>query len=308
MNTNTALLQSMKKVYKKFSITHKFMQLQQQLQQLQQMQQHHNQLLQRLEQRMQEMENKQTVQILKLRAALTQLHSRQQTDFLVSSRYQPATPKTYETYLTELEALDPETFPVWQQCFEVGRLAYLADPDSSCSTEHNLYATVFQSFVANHATGHLLDQGCGIHGLPYYLEGYPSALISAIEPLELVAPVDFEVVRGFAEFLPWPDDSFATIVNGTSLDHVLCLETALQETYRVLQPEGKFLVWIASMHGAKPFDKTKRPIQAIDQFHLFHFHEQWFEALMAKQFKIVDKLTFPTASFDHIFYAFKKRV
>jgi SAM-dependent methyltransferase len=275
---------------------------------LQQVENNQALLKQYIEYRAMEIENNNAINLLKLRRNLVdQIHKTDHCQITHSSGYEKAKPNPYEDYLKALEQLAPEVFPVWQACFQAGEKAYYEERSSSCSSSSNIYVTAFQAFIAIHARGHLLDQGCGIYGLPSYLEGYPLELISAVEPLPMAVKTEFEVVRGFAEFLPWPDASFTAIVNGTSLDHVLSLDKSLAETHRVLHPDGKFLVWIGSIKGAKPYDLNKRPVQAIDKFHLFHFHEDWFEALMSQKFSIIEKITLPTPSFDHIFYAFKKR-
>lgn len=276
--------------------------------QMQQMENGQALLKQYIEYRVMEVENMNAINLLKLRTTLIdEINKVNRRDTPTHSSYTKANPKAYEEYLHDLEQLAPEVFPVWQECFKAGEKAYLEERNSSCSSSSNVYVTAFQAFIASHARGHLLDQGCGIYGLPAYLQGYPVELVSAIEPLPLKVEADFEVVRGFSEFLPWPDDSFTAIVNGTSLDHVLSLQKSLDETHRVLHPEGKYIVWIGSIKGAKAYDVNQRPVKAIDQFHLFHFHEDWFEDLMREKFFLVEKVTLPTPSFDHIFYAFKKR-
>lgn len=264
-------------------------------------------LKQALEYKTQEIKNNTIIQTLYIRSLLKKSTSGGGEITVDSSNYESANPKTYTEYLERLRSLDPLVFVEWEKCFNHGKISYLEEREHSCSTWSNEYARAFKHFITVHARGRLLDQGCGIYGVPYYLEGYPIDLISAIEPLEPVIESGFEIVRGFCEFLPWPDSSFHTIVNATSLDHVLCLNTALNETHRVLHSEGSFLVWIASIKDASVYNPSVKPIKPVDKFHLFHFHESWFEDLMKDKFHIYEKFVFPTPSFDHIFYNFKKK-
>lgn len=262
---------------------------------------------QEFEYKIQEAQNNHAIQLLQLRSFYTDLVDNNfQRKQKINDPIKKIVPKPFEEYLIDLEKLSPQVFPVWKQCFDEGTSSYFEEKDHSCSTWSNQYSVAFRSFVASYAKGRLLDQGCGMYGLPTYLEGYPEHLISAIEPLDPVVPINFEIVKGFAEFLPWPDSTFATIVNATSLDHVLCLETAINESHRVLSKNGLFLIWIASIKGAEPFNKNKYPIKSIDKYHLFHFEDKWFENLIINQFTIIEKLVFPTPSFAHVFYALRR--
>lgn len=224
-----------------------------------------------------------------------------------NSNYMPASPKNFTAYLDDLRQLNPRVFPLWRELFENGKRSYLELRDASCSMDDNIYVQAFHAFISLYSCGHILDIGSGIYGLPAYLKGYPKELISGIEPLDLVEPADFEVVQGFAEFMPWNNNSFATVLSGTSLDHVLCLDTALKEIHRVMCPNGRFLVWLGAVHGAKPFDPHAEPLKAIDDFHLFHFDAPWFEETIHPLFSIQEKIVFPTVSFDHVFYCLNPR-
>lgn len=217
-------------------------------------------------------------------------------------KYQIALPEKYEVYLDKLKQLEPEIFPTWMQLFENGKKSYYELTEASCSNEKNPYSLAFGSFINLHAKGRILDLGCGPFGLPTYLKNFPLEKISAIEPLPMEKKVDFEVVQGFAEFLPWPDSSFSAVISATSFDHVLSLETSINEIHRVLTPNGCFILWIASIAHSTHFDPKKRPVVAVDQYHLFHFDAVWLEPMLENRFILKDKLVYPTSSFDHIFY------
>jgi SAM-dependent methyltransferase len=221
------------------------------------------------------------------------------------SSYAPAPQRSLEAALQQMRELAPSVFPLWYALFQNGAKSYVEQREASCSHWGQHYARLFGAFVSIHAFGRLLDVGCGQHGLPSYLAGYPLELISGLEPLPLSKPAPFECVTGFNEFLPWPDGSFHTVVSGTSLDHVISLERSLAEVRRVLAPRGRFLVWLASVPGAKPFDPAN-PV-AIDAYHLFHFDRAWIEPLLESSFMVTDCMIVPQPGFDHIFYRLEPR-
>jgi SAM-dependent methyltransferase len=221
------------------------------------------------------------------------------------SNYRKADLKPIEFYLSMLRDLHPRAFVIWKNLFENGKRSYYEQREASCSHRDQWYARLFGSYVNIYAVGRLLDIGCGPHGVPSYLSQYNRELLSGLDPLELTGVNEFEYVRGINEFLPWPDRSFQTVVSGTSLDHVLNLDRALSEVARVLTPSGHYLVWIASVPGACPYDPDSNNLTPVDQFHLFHFDRVWVEPLFEKYFAILDATVIPQAGFDHIFYCMR---
>jgi SAM-dependent methyltransferase len=222
---------------------------------------------------------------------------------LNESKYQKATPKAFESYERELEELDPKIYPIYKTLFENGKRAYESTVVGNFSNWDDIYSNLFSKFVFKYIYGRVLDIGCGTNYKPIYLSGYPDSLISAIEPLPLNYNPDFEIIRGFTEFLPWPENSFSTITAATSLDHVISLEVSFNQIKRVLLPNGLFLLWISNIPNAKPFTPEAENFKAEDEFHLFHFDWKWLEPLLTTHgFQIVDKVTIPRPGFDHIFY------
>ncbi len=224
-----------------------------------------------------------------------------------TTHYSKATKGDYETRLKNLEKRIPQTFSKWQKLFENGKAAYEANPKGSLAQWGDIHAEGFRNFCSINMSGRVLDIGSGPRGKPFYLQGYPSEFISTIEPLEVEAEVDFELVRAFNEDLPWPDKSFNAVINSTSLDHVLDLDKSLKETHRVLVDGGKFIVWIGSIPGGVVYDPHNPDLEPIDEFHLFHIEKSWFEPYLDKWFRIEEKIEFPNASFTHVFYVFSKR-
>ncbi len=204
-----------------------------------------------------------------------------------------------------MEALEPAVFPLWKELYENGQASYTGDTTASCSHWDNKYARLFGGFVGLFAHGQLLDIGCGLEGRPTYLAGYPNRLISGLDPRANSGAVDFEYVQGFNEFLPWPDDTFQTVVSGTSLDHVLSLEKSLDEVRRVLAAEGIYLIWLASVPGARAYIPQAENFAPADKFHLFHFDRKWVEPVFERYFSIEEICVIAQAGFDHVFYCLR---
>ena len=186
-----------------------------------------------------------------------------------SPDYEPAKAKDIDSYLDKLKTLWPNHFGIWSTLFENGKTSYYTQREASCSHRDHWYARLFGAYVDLHAFGRLLDIGCGPHGLPSYLSHYDTCLISGLEPLEATGPINFEYVRGFNQFLPWPDQAFNTVVSGTSLDHVISLERSLDEVRRVLTSDGRYSVWLASVPGAPIYDENATKVKQLTSFICF---------------------------------------
>jgi SAM-dependent methyltransferase len=225
----------------------------------------------------------------------------------MEERYLRARPDRFESYLERAKQDYPAMFEFWFERLDRVRNAFDETKVGNAAHDGDLYSRLFRSFVEIHATGRLLDVGCGVFGLPYYLSSYPTSLVSGLEPLPLKQPVDFELVQGISEYLPWPESSFSTVVSATSLDHSISLERSLAEIRRVLAPGGKILLWIGSVPGASQFAPTEPDFKPADLFHLFHFDVSWFEPMLAERFHFLDRLEFETASFSHVFYALRPK-
>jgi SAM-dependent methyltransferase len=215
--------------------------------------------------------------------------------------------QTFDAALERLRSLRPELFDSWLRLFRNGERAYYDLPlEASCSTWTNEFAWLFKHYVDIFGTGTVLDIGCGPRIVPAYLSTFAAESICAIEPLPLAYEPPFKVVRTVAEFLPWADASFDTVISGTSLDHVLSLRVALAEIRRVLKPGGLFINWMASLDGAVPYDE--RNARPLDDFHLFQFHLDWALPLFAETFEVVDVTRFRQigSGFDHCFVLLRR--
>lgn len=102
-------------------------------------------------------------------------------------------------------------------------------------------------------TGDVLDLGCFTGGRAVaWLERYRPRSMAGVDVTEPFVEagrrfaqtkgveVDFRV--GFAESLPWPDQSFDTLLSFDVLEHVRDVDVSLAECRRVLRPGGLLLV------------------------------------------------------------------
>ena len=215
-----------------------------------------------------------------------------------------------EQAFARLKELEPRIYPVWLRLFENGLAEYresTEEESASLSVWEHQYARVFGAYVGVFSSGRLLDIGSGAKRIPSYLAGYPTDLLSLLDPLEAEIAFPCEFARGFNEFLPWPDASFDTVISGTSLDHVLSLEKSLEEVVRVLRPGGHYVVWLASVPGSPPYEPNAPEFEPPDRFHLFHFDRAWIEPLFARYFDFVDITVIAYAGFDHVFYCMRPK-
>jgi SAM-dependent methyltransferase/predicted nucleic acid-binding Zn-ribbon protein len=217
-------------------------------------------------------------------------------------RYTPARTEPFDNYLARASHDFPKMFDLWRERLDATLTAFAQTKVGNVAVASDLYSRIFRDFIELHAIGRVLDVGCGVFGRPYYLAGYPAELISGLEPLPMQEPADFELVRGLAEYLPWPDSSFSTVISATSLDHCLSLERSLDEMVRVLRSDGHILLWIGSNLGSPKFEPDRPDFIPADQFHLFHFDKAWFEPSLEAEFELLDRLELKRPGYSHIFY------
>ena len=210
-----------------------------------------------------------------------------------------------DAQFAQLEAMVPRTFGLWKDLLEFNRESYSGFPVHSCSVNGHPSASLFTYFVNQFLRGYVLDIGCGPQPVPLYLQQYPADHIFGIDPISNAAEHPFRFYQGVAEFLPWNDGSFDVAIAATSLDHVLFLDKSLREIHRVLKEDGEFLVWVAFVAGSPPYDPCSPDIQPVDEFHLFHFTEPFFEGALSGLFSVKDKLRV-NLEIDHHFYRLGK--
>jgi len=227
-----------------------------------------------------------------------------QTEDRNGRRSHPPALRDLQADQRQLERLFPNVFPIWQELFDNAKVEYSERPRTNLSVADNLGAELFRKFLLTEIRGQVLDIGCGPLPLPHYLVGQNVDRIAGIDPLPGAAHRDFEFCQGFAEFLPWPNGAFDSVVVATSLDHVLSVDMTFSEIKRVLAPDGVFALWVAFIEGAKEYDPLAENVVPIDAFHVFHFDRPWFLKLVDKYFVVTEELPIDRLS---VFYSLRPR-
>ena len=191
-------------------------------------------------------------------------------------------PISIEDAMAELERQVPKAYQIWRQLFENGKKLYIENPSSNLMVGESKWADHFDAFSKLNwkNKGWLLDIGCGIQRIPSYLKDYPVDYIIGMDPLMPVTEHPFQFVQGIAEFIPFKDETFDYVISVTALDHVLLLDRALKEIYRVLKKTGKLLLWVSGTEHTEMYNPYSKDVKAIDMYHMFHINPSWFEPLM----------------------------
>ena len=212
-------------------------------------------------------------------------------------------------------------------------IVYQSGQGGSLSTEDRDDVAAFSRFVMDHIRGKvLLDIGCGPLNIPAYLRGPRDAGIEIIG-LDPIPSKDFEGFRivGCSEFMPCPSNSIDTAIFGTSLDHVVDLDTTIFETKRVLGVKGRVLVWMGDQHrpwGRRLLSYLKsrllavkapypayryqvfppdvvvyRPGWAVDPFH--SYHESPFHLTKLMEIHGFRRIAYKYRAKDEVFICFE---
>lgn len=117
------------------------------------------------------------------------------------------------------------------------------DP-ASVSTPERMEVKAFKEYIGSHE-GLVLDIGSGTDYTPGYWPATDTCEILALDPLPVETEIPFAKLQAWNELLPFRDESIDAVIYATSLDHLLCLESALAETCRVLRDGGDIYLWCA---------------------------------------------------------------
>lgn len=210
--------------------------------------------------------------------------------------------QTFEAVLARVRHDFPTVFDAWKERLDDTAAAIAISETGNIANAADTYSRLFKAFVEQHIAGAVLDVGCGPFGKPYYLAGYPSDLVSGIDPLLSTKAGDIEAVQGISEYLPWPDKSFSTVISATSLDHCISLDRSIDEMVRVLKSDGRILLWLGSNPGSPPYRPLDPNFVAADRYHLFHFDIAWFEPMLEQRFRLIDRVKLDRAGYSHVFY------
>ena len=131
-----------------------------------------------------------------------------------------------------------------------------------------------------------LDIGCGALPLPAYMRAAPDVKFVGIDPYEGDQERKFPFIQGYAEELPFDDNTFNSAVFATSLDHLKDPSVAIKEAGRVLKPGGKLFIWTSIRKNDKQYQEwvvAPKPAR-YDKYHMWAFN-------METIVQLVDQMT-----------------
>jgi SAM-dependent methyltransferase len=214
-------------------------------------------------------------------------------------------PHSLDGQFSRLRELAPTNFDLWLDRFKAGELEYQKCNRASLSLIDHPEAFHFGQFITLHGRGTILDLGVGPLAVPVYLAKWPIQRLAGLDPLGAWETHPFPFAQSVAEFIPWPDSSFDTVVAATSLDHIYLLDRAFAEVRRVLKPKGRFIVWSAIFHSTTPYDPYSALIEPPDEFHLFHPGENWFHDALSAHFRLIERLDVSRVGFNNSYLAYE---
>lgn len=216
-------------------------------------------------------------------------------------------PHALTDQLRHLEERAPLNFQLWLDRFETAKKEYEKRDRASLSVIDHPEAFYFGEFIKLHGRGNLLDIGVGPLAVPSYLHAWPLQHLAGLDPLEAWEEHPFAFAQSAAEFIPWPDETFDTVVAATSIDHIYLLDVALDEIVRVLKPQGRLIVWSGVFAETRPYDPYAGEIEPPDAFHLFHPGENWFLPYLEQRFRLIERLDISQTGYNNSFLAFEPR-
>jgi SAM-dependent methyltransferase len=206
--------------------------------------------------------------------------------------------------LEMIKQVAPAAYNLWLQCQKAGEQSYEGTPLDSCSVSGHVHAELFRDFLVPYLHGAVLDVGCGPQPVPEYLQGYPLESIAGLDPIGSQEDHPFEFYRGLVESLPWENSVFDAVIIGTSMDHFILLDKALDEMHRVMTEDGHLVIWVSFTKGAPAYDPYQDSLKSFDKYHLFHFDQPWFEELLSTRFKVVERFDLYYPGYRHVPEAF----
>lgn len=137
--------------------------------------------------------------------------------------------------------LDFPNINIWNKLQEHGILSYNVDPSNNLSVDYERQDVAQFAKFCN-LRGKILDIGCGPQPVPAYAYISLDSEYYGIDPI-MNDTKYFNFFRAYCEALPFADSSFDIVLFATSLDHLIDVNAALKEVYRVLKKNGRVFLW-----------------------------------------------------------------
>ena len=147
-----------------------------------------------------------------------------------------------------------------------------------------------------------LDIGCGALALPAYMKVAVNVEFTGVDPYKGDVKRKFKFVQGHAELLPFENNSFDMALFATSLDHILEPDSAIIEAHRVLEDDGKLLIWLTLRAEDERYEVWLEnfPV-AYDDYHLWAFTEKSLLELVAPKFECLEKISVGAMPSERVF-------
>ena len=132
----------------------------------------------------------------------------------------------------------------------------------------DLVARFYDQSIGEHATGNLIDLGCG--KVPLY--GTYRDHVSSITCVDWAAPTDgtnhLDSICNLADHLPFNDEEFQTVILSDVLEHIPEPQLLWSELARLLSPGGKILMNTPFLHclHEQPHDYYRFTDHALRRF------------------------------------------
>ncbi|MFQ3579174.1 MAG: class I SAM-dependent methyltransferase, partial [Bacteroidales bacterium] len=126
------------------------------------------------------------------------------------------------------------------------KIQYIFDPDLSNYHYEYFYTRFWGLNSEFYINKNILDIGCGPRGSLYWAKQASKCV--GLDPLahfyRKMKPQssNMQLIQGYSEQIPFPDNTFDIVSSFNSLDHVQSPEKTCSEIYRVLKPQTYFLL------------------------------------------------------------------
>lgn len=164
------------------------------------------------------------------------------------------------------------------------RIPWLRDYDRYERYWHEMLKVGFSLDFDFFLDKRILEIGCGPAGIIFSIHNAKYKV--GIEPMDISEffcdPGRMKIVKtGLGENLEFEDNSFDLVLCFNALDHTVNPPLVIENAYRVLRPEGEFLLWL---HVLLPVYVFLKPVlNKFDSPHPYHFTAKEITNLLVKK-------------------------